>query len=595
MTMAATDAVPTPRLHPVTIQEHVLAALFGLVVAGGAVWGAWYVLGHLWQKQIDLFWFASFTLKNLDDAAALYSEYWTLQSIGFQHYLVALAAVAILAWAGPFAFGSQRPAGATLKATAIGAVAGTAAGYAAGFIPSLFISWTVLAPAGGTLAIGAIAAILTPPRLPDPVVRGTRVNKTVRRRRSAVDEALRHGWVVFANEPVHPNDEATHFVAEGASGTGKTTVTKALLATAIARGDQMVVADPSGEFTGHFHRDGDVILNPFDGRCAKWCLFSDIREDTDHERMAAALLPYGGNAESRRWTDRGRELLATMMRAYRQLDAGGSDDFAHFLRTATPEMMGELCEGTESATLFDEGNERLRGSVLTELSAATKFLSRMAMVEGEPFSIRDWTTGGRGRLWLPYRINQLDSLRSAIGSWVGIAAMEVMSMEPSRTRRVWFVVDELDMLGRVPDLEKGLTNGRRYGACFAIGFQSISQLRETYGNNVAATIEENIATKLILRCEGFGQDGTAEHASRMIGEQEKAFEDVTTSASPGSSQGGGVAKAVRHRIERAVLASEISQLPNLTGYLKRPGDAGWQKVVVPVRDYPAADPKPEAA
>ena len=597
MTMTADRPNAAPQLRPATWEEQGWAALFALIAGGLAAWGTRLALAGVWGlSRHDLWGWTVFSWDARRDGPALHSEWSKMLEAGYQHYLTVLALAAILVWGTVFAVGSRRPVGSTLKAVTIGAGIGIVAGFAAGFIPGINAFHAVLAQPAGVLLLGAFAGFVVETARPDPVVRGTKVGtQTRRRKRSAVDEAIRNGWVVFANEPVQPNDETTHFVAEGASGTGKTTVTKALLATAIARGDQMVVADPSGEFVGHFLRDGDVILNPFDERCAKWCLFSDIRFPTDYERMSAALLPYSGSAESRRWTDRGRELLATMMRAYHQLDAGGSDAFAHFLRTATPEMMGELCEGTESASLFEEGNERLRGSVLSELSPATRFLSQMGAVTGEPFSIRDWTENSGGRLWLPYRINQLDTLRAAIGSWIGIAAMEVMSMEPSRTRRVWFVVDELDMLGRVPDLEKGLTNGRRYGACFALGFQSISQLRETYGKNVAATIEENIATKLILRCEGFGQDGTAEHASRMIGEREVAFEDVSTSAATGKDRTASTTKSLRHRVERAVLPAEISQLPNLTGYLKRPGEAGWQKVVVPVRNYPEADDTKQAA
>ena len=592
-------ADPTePNMRPMPLEEQAMLGLVAAVFAGGTVWGAHQILPSTWplgsidMGSVDLWGWTKFTFGNWSNDALLHAEWLKLWQVGYHHYLAVLTAVGLGVWSLFFARATRRPLRATMLAVLIGAALGAVAGYASAFLPSVTALHVVLAWPGCMIFGGVFGAIVTDPAKPDPVIRGARVEadrvRTVRA--SVIEKASRSDRIVFAGQILEPSIEPEHFVAIGKSGSGKSTVIKAMVANLTARDDQGIIADPGGEMLASFWREGDLVLNPFDARCAKWDLFSDICEDADHDTMAAALLPLLGTAEGDQWVRSARELLADLMRAYRALGAGGSDDFAHWLRTASPDAMGDLLRGTDegldSASLFDEGNERPRGSVLKYVAPAKRTLRRMAEIDGKPLSIRDWVQNGRGRLWLPYRMNQIDSLRIMIGCWLGAASKEVTSLPASDTRRLWFVADELDMLGPVADLKDGLTTGRKNGACFVLGFQSMSQLRETYGENVSSTIEENTGSRVILRSEGFGPNGTAEYASRMIGEREVAFEEVSVSDG-GAGRPGTTSRSVRRRTERAVLPSEIGQLPKLTGFAKLGDEGEWRKVRVPVRDYPS--------
>ena len=563
-----------PRLKAMPVEGQVTMGVIACLAASAAMWGTHQVVPHLWAMPgtVGLLDWTAFTLQHLGDDLHLHEAWLRLWRLGYQHYLALIAAIGAASWGLLFAPLTDRPLKPTMTAISLGGVLGLAGGVAATFLPSVTALHAVLALPAGVLFGAIAAATMVESRKPDPVIRGARVEKAARTAsHSVVAKAIRSGRIAFAGTILKPEDETTHFVVIGASGSGKTTTLRPLIRTAIERGDPMVIADPDATFMKEFWRRGDVMLNPFAKWSVKWDFFADIRTETDHERMAAALLPISGGAESERWTMRGRSLLTTLMRQYRSLDVGGSDDFAAFLRTATPDLMVELVEGTESAPLFADGNERLRGSVIDELAPATRLLSLVARTKGRPFSIRQWAKAGKGRLWLPYKIGQLDALRAAIGCWLGVASTAVMSQPPSRERRVWFVADELDALGKVPSLEMGLTNGRRYGCCHVLGFQSISQLRGTYGEAVAATIEENVGTRLVLRCGGFGNDGTAEYASRLIGDRELVYEETT------HNDGGAISTSMRRRIERAVLASEIASLPPLRGFLKTSSSPQWHE------------------
>ncbi len=61
-------------------------------------------------------------------------------------------------------------------------------------------------------------------------------------------------------------------------------------------------------------------------------------------------------------------------------------------------------------------------------------------------------------------------------------------------RRLWFVIDELDALVAIDGLKDALARLRKFGGRCVHGFQSIAQVRGTYGDTEAQTIVENCGT-----------------------------------------------------------------------------------------------------
>src|SRR6185312_4121340 len=112
--------------------------------------------------------------------------------------------------------------------------------------------------------------------------RGTRLIGGIRRRTKRGNAAQ----LTFAGQEVPELDETKHFKIIGTTGTGKTTVIRELLSGALARGQRAVIADPDGGYLKLFHQPsrGDVILNPFDPRSARWDLFSEIAQPHDADQ-----------------------------------------------------------------------------------------------------------------------------------------------------------------------------------------------------------------------------------------------------------------------------------------------------------------------
>ena len=82
--------------------------------------------------------------------------------------------------------------------------------------------------------------------------------------------------------------------------------------------------------------------------------------------------------------------------------------------------------------------------------------------------------------------------------WLSIAAnSHLLSMGENRYRRVWFFYDELPSC-KLPSLPFIIAEARKFGGCFALGFQSYSQLEEIYGNKFAEAMYDLLNTFLSL-------------------------------------------------------------------------------------------------
>ena len=200
------------------------------------------------------------------------------------------------------------------------------------------------------------------------------------------------------------------------------------------------------------------------------------------------------------------------------------------------------------------------------------------------FSVRDWVRHGRGVLFIPYGAAQIAALRSIIATWIRLAIFELLSRK-GEGEPLWFVVDELDALGQIDGLKDALARLRKFGGRCVLGFQSISQVSSLYGGE-ANTIVENCGNTLILRCSGSEHGGTAQFASRLIGEREVARRQTSRARDAGSWFAAGSTRrsttVTRQQVvEAAVLAAEIEQLPDLSGFLKTAGSPVWLRVSVP--------------
>ena len=388
--------------------------------------------------------------------------------------------------------------------------------------------------------------------------------------------------LTLAGQPVPKGDETKHFKMIGTTGTGKSTAIRELLAGALERGDRAVIADPDGSYMKRFYdpRRGDQILNPFEPKAARWDLFGEMTTLHDAEQLSRSLIADAEGNEGP-WRNYARVFLTSLLRQLHRVKHHDVGELYQLIATTPVEDLRDLLADTPAGPYLDQDNGRFFGAVRAIANTHLSALEHIAhQTSRETLSVREWIRTGRGVLFLPYRANEIATLRTIISTWMRLAIFEAMS-QGETDQRLWFTIDELDALGPIDGLKDALARLRKFGGRCILGFQSIAQVSGGYGRGEAQTIVENCGNTLILRCSASEGGGTARFASGLIGEREVIREQIT------NSRGGGVIFARDHRsvstskhqvTESAVLASEIEQLPDLQGFLKFASQPEWRRV-----------------
>lgn len=119
---------------------------------------------------------------------------------------------------------------------------------------------------------------------------------------------------------------------------------------------------------------------------------------------------------------------------------------------------------------------------------------------------------------------------------------------------VHFVFDEFANIGRIPDFERTIVVTRSRNIAVSMIAQSLSQLKETYGDNNAETIVNACDTLLYL---GGKANETNEEISKMAGKQTVASETQS------DSRGAGWTRTVNRGIsERDLIQpAEVARMP----------------------------------
>lgn len=352
----------------------------------------------------------------------------------------------------------------------------------------------------------------------------------------------------------------THFQFTGSTGGGKSQGIGSMMESAQDE-SRMACVDPNGTFMSNFYREGDYVLNPFDLRTQNWTIFNEIRNAADCEHFAVCVIPKSASAEHEQWNRMARVIVSETMLRLKTQGRGTTRWLTHWLTAAPNEELASFLADSPAAGMFHGASETL-GSVRTVLTAYVKPHSFMPDAEEgvESFSIRKWVEEGKGNLWVPWRQDMLEALRPLISCWTDVIAAATLSV--SESSNMLFVVDELDSLEKLNYFSDLATKGRKHGVTLVAGLQSLAQLDSRYGKTDALTLRNSLRTMVTFGISE-GDTYTAEQLSLGFGEHEVVR---TVRQMEGGKNSEGQAR------ERIILPSEIHGLPNLTGYLKYPGD-----------------------
>ncbi len=403
------------------------------------------------------------------------------------------------------------------------------------------------------------------------------------------------GLVPLGGGRILPDCECQHVKIVGTSGSGKSTAIKHLLAVVEQRPHQRaVIVDPDGGYARLFYNParGDRFLNPFDERTSGWDLEADVREDYEARHLAAALIPDAAG-ESGEWKAYAQTLCAAVILALRSRGELTSEALYRWVVLAGDADLGELVTGSPAARYFSKDNERMLGSVRSVTATA---LTGLSHVRAGDLSLREYALGDdRGWIFISYQADQIAELRGVVSAWMRTLIFSTMSRAEGDSG-TWFVIDELDSLGKIGGLTDALPRLRKFGGRCVLAFQSIGPMGEIYGHGFAGAVIENASNTLILRCSDSGERsaGTAQFASHLLGQREVMRTTSSTSETQGSSLQHGLRIAPGTNrskvsgtntapvVEPAVLPAQIEGLENLHGYVHSHGMPFWSRCTLPL-------------
>ncbi|UNK79505.1 type IV secretion system DNA-binding domain-containing protein [Sphingopyxis granuli] len=410
--------------------------------------------------------------------------------------------------------------------------------------------------------------------LRDRVITGTLVT-TEKKLAKLTGKESDSGALAIGRVPIPSKLETRHMAMIGTTGSGKTTALRQLLDGIEARGDAALVYDTSGEFIAHYYRPerGDVILNPFDDRCAFWSPFAEIAHPADAARIARQFVTETGQHDNDVWLETSRILVANILRELWKQDNPTLSDLLAMFQISTMEELKERLKGTSSARTFAEDADRATGSVLFMLAKAADLIQFLRAEDsgGKPFAFRDFIhgldkhEGPRPWIFVPRKEDYFEASKPLLACWLECAASAVLGLPPSPDRRIWFVLDELADLPRVDNLARLLPEGRKFGAAVVLTFQALGQMRHRYGPQIAESMLGCCNTKLFLQTI---DSETRVWASQTIGDCEVEIQTMTDALADGEDEARTTLGRMR-RTRPAVLESEL-RLPAYQGYLLFP-------------------------
>lgn len=395
--------------------------------------------------------------------------------------------------------------------------------------------------------------------------------------------------------------ETRHGICVATSGSGKTQLMLPMLQAMRDMGAKAIVHVPKGDYLAKFYDPSrDFILNPLDERCSGWSLFNEIKTVPDIQLISASLIPPSGGtgaaAQDPFWNNAARDVFSGIL--YRLYSEGATTN-ADVWRAITSEaeivanMLKDTRGGEAGYTYIQDASGKQALGVLATMMQFVRGFEFLADADG-PFCISDWLRDGKpGFIFVTNYEDIKDTLRPILSLFIDLFGKRLLSMPEDRNRRVFIMLDEFGSLQRLSSIVDLQTKARSYGGGVWTFIQDNGQLNKIYGRETAQTLMNSANSQIVLSVP---DSDTARYWSDRIGQTEFYEYELTTSFGIEDGKDGGSIRKVR-KVEAAVKASDLSNLPDLTGYARiprplkvdgTPHDAGYPfaKIKIPLTKMP---------
>ena len=310
--------------------------------------------------------------------------------------------------------------------------------------------------------------------------------------------------------PLVKDSETKHLLVTGSTGCGKTNLIHNILPQVEKKKQPVIIIDQTGEMIAKYYNParGDIIFNPFDTRSKSWDFWSDCNSLEELERFAKILFGFNrkrtGHSSDPFWEQSAENIFIACANYQKSIGDLRIEQLCMLARNSSLGSLRTKLKNTEASRYLESDNKTTASSILSVLATSVKPLSYLKDTGLEnSFSLKEYfkniDQGGSNFLFLATKPSCRDLTLALIACMAESAFSRLLDIGIKEDRRVWFVIDELSALGKLPSLPTLMTEGRKYGACLLCGLQSLNQLYSNYGQYEGSTIFGQFGTSFFFR------------------------------------------------------------------------------------------------
>jgi hypothetical protein len=372
--------------------------------------------------------------------------------------------------------------------------------------------------------------------------------------------------ILGLNKELHVpvSKENPHFLIMGDTSPGRTQLIIQQLLQIEARNDLAIVHDPEWEYTPRFYKPqrGDMILHPCDQRMPFWSISNEVRSPAEASTVAASLFP-GRHNQDHFFAETSRKIFTHLL-TYQPTP----QQLVHWMSHA--EDIDRLVDGTPNAAMLSPRSPGHRNGVLGTLNRVADAFSLLPTEKEAKarWNTLEWSKKRTGWLFLPSTNITRERLMPLTSLWLDLLVMrsleEATGNEEGELGPVWFVLDKVAALQKLPKLHDAITRDRKTNNPVVLGFQGRNELQKQCAFD-SEMMFSRASTKIFLRTS---EPESAKWISDTIGEVEieQLRESRPREQWPRSRTSRNY--QLERRIEPLVLASQITGLDDRRGYLK---------------------------
>lgn len=310
--------------------------------------------------------------------------------------------------------------------------------------------------------------------------------------------------------PLVQGAETRHFLVTGSTGSGKTNLMHTLLPQIERQKQPSIVIDQTGEMIAKYYdaKRGDIIFNPFDARSKAWNFWKDCETKEELMRFSDILFSFNRKKHDHSsdpfWERSAQTVFNSCVNYLIKIDNKTLESLNYLSTDASLDYLSVKLKNTAAERFLTINNSITASSILATLSTSTNPMSYLQDdSKNGIFSLKEYFKGihqgSNAWLFLATKPSNRELTLSIVSCLTDLALSILMDIGIHRDRRVWFVIDELPALGKLPALPKIMSEGRKYGACVIAGMQSLNQLYEHYGQFAGSSIFGQFGTSFFFR------------------------------------------------------------------------------------------------